>query len=260
VLLTVSSLPAGKLWIYTNYDCNLTCRYCVARSSPRAPRRAIGLERALRLVDEAESLGFNEIFFTGGEPLLLAEIYAMLAYASARLPTTLLTNAMLLRGARLEQLSAVRNPHLTVQVSLDGASPAAHDAYRGAGTWQRTMEGIRLLLERGFHVRISTTETPENTGTLEDLRVFVQSLGISAADHFVRPLARAGFSQEGIEVSRECVVPELTVDADGVYWHPLTTDAAMRISEQIFPLADALGLVQALLAEQAAEQPKTTFT
>ena len=33
-----ASLP-WKLWIYTNYDCNLRCSYCVARSSPNAPRR-----------------------------------------------------------------------------------------------------------------------------------------------------------------------------------------------------------------------------
>ena len=50
--------PAGdtpafpwKLWIYTNYDCNLRCSYCVAKSSPNAPRRAIGLANAKQLVD-----------------------------------------------------------------------------------------------------------------------------------------------------------------------------------------------------------------
>ena len=26
-----------KLWIYTNYDCNLRCSYCVAKSSPNTP-------------------------------------------------------------------------------------------------------------------------------------------------------------------------------------------------------------------------------
>ena len=29
-----------KLWIYTNYDCNLSCTYCVAEASPRAPAAA----------------------------------------------------------------------------------------------------------------------------------------------------------------------------------------------------------------------------
>ena len=90
-----------KLWIYTNYDCNLRCTYCVAKSSPNAPRRAIGLENVKRLVDEAVTLGFEHIFFTGGEPFLLNDLYDMLAYSSARIKTSVLTNAMLLRSQRL---------------------------------------------------------------------------------------------------------------------------------------------------------------
>ena len=98
------SLPLAfqwKLWIYTNYDCNLKCSYCVAKSGPNVPRRALGLENVKRLVDEAVELGFEHIFFTGGEPFILDEIYEMVAYSSARVKTTVLTNAMLLRGRRL---------------------------------------------------------------------------------------------------------------------------------------------------------------
>src|SRR5581483_12321014 len=106
-----------KLWIYTNYDCNLRCAYCVAKSSPNAPRRAIGLANVRRLVDEAVALGFTDVFFTGGEPFILNEIYDMLAYASARVKTTVLTNAMILRGSRLDRLAAIANDNLIVQVS-----------------------------------------------------------------------------------------------------------------------------------------------
>ena len=42
---------AWKLWIYTNYDCNLRCTYCVAKSGPNVPRRAIGLENTKKLID-----------------------------------------------------------------------------------------------------------------------------------------------------------------------------------------------------------------
>ena len=75
-----SSSPAflWKLWLYTNYDCNLKCSYCVAKSGPKVPRRALGLENVRRLVDEAVSLGFADVFITGGEPFMLEEIYEML--------------------------------------------------------------------------------------------------------------------------------------------------------------------------------------
>ena len=46
--------PVGsRLWLYTNFDCNLSCDYCCVRSSPKAPRRALGLERIRRIAGEA---------------------------------------------------------------------------------------------------------------------------------------------------------------------------------------------------------------
>ena len=247
---TPESAPAGppglsfsKLWIYTNYDCNLRCTYCLAESTPGAPRRAIGLDSVRCLVDEAVELGFAEIHFTGGEPFLLDDIYEMLAYASARLRTGVLTNAMLLRGRRLERLCAIANDWLRIQVSLDGATADDHDAYRGRGSWAKTVEGIRLLREAGFRVCLSTTETPANTLRLAEICALHGSLGIPEEDHFVRPLARRGFSTEGLEVSMLTLAPEVTASADGIFWHPLSTDPDMQVSKAAFPLAEAVARI-----------------
>ncbi len=258
-----------KLWIYTNYDCNLRCSYCVAKSSPNTPRRAIGLASAQRLVDEAIELGFVHIFFTGGEPFLLNDIYDMLAYASARIKTSVLTNAMLFKQkvpgtdkTRLDKLSEIANENLIVQVSLDGGRPEDHDAYRGAGAWAKTIEGIKLLQERGFRVRLSTTETPINSPHLGLICAFHRSLGIPDEDHFIRPLAKRGYSREGLELGMANLVPELTVNLDGVFWHPLSTDIDMQVSRKIFPLAAAKQTVQTQLAEIArtGAAPLMTFT
>ncbi len=266
-----TALPAlqWKLWIYTNYDCNLRCSYCVAKSSPNAPRRAIGLANAQRLVDEAVALGFDHVYFTGGEPFLLNDIYDMLAYSSARAPTTVLTNAMLFRqklpggnGTRLDRLCEIAHDNLIVQVSLDGGRPEDHDAYRGPGTWEKTVAGLRLLQERGFRVRLGTTETPVNSAHLDKLCEFHRSLGIPDEDHFVRPLAKRGYSREGIELGMHNLIPELTVNLDGVFWHPLSTDADMQVSRQIFPLATAVERVRSQLAviAQTGAVPLMTFT
>jgi MoaA/NifB/PqqE/SkfB family radical SAM enzyme len=241
-----------KLWIYTNFDCNLSCSYCVAESTPRAPRNAIGLDNALRIVDEAVDLGFSELFFTGGEPFILDEIYEMLAYASARLKTTVLTNAMLFNGRRLTRLCAIAHPNLQVQVSLDGGRPEHHDAYRGPGTWNKTVQGIKTLQENGFNVRLSSTETPANSDHLDELHEFRRSLGIAEDNHFVRPLARRGFSTEGLEVGPGSLVPEVTVTINGIYWHPLASPSSedMRVTQQIFPLSAAVNCIQKNLEAQ----------
>ena len=253
-----------KLWLYTNFDCNLRCTYCVAESTPTVPRRALGLQNVQRLVDEAVELGFEKILLTGGEPLMLPDIFDMLAYSSARLKTTLLTNAMLLRGTRMEKLCAVNNKNLSIQVSLDGGSAEPHDAYRGAGSWAKTIDGIERLQANDFHVLISTTETPANTAHLEELHAFRRSLGIADEDHFVRPLARRGFSQQGLEVGTDTLIPEVTVTIDGVYWHPLVSpsDTDMLVRRQIFPLSTAVECIQQQLDGEAgaAENDREEFT
>lgn len=240
-----------KLWIYTNYDCNLRCSYCVAKSSPNAPRRAIGLNNVRQLVDEAAVLGFDHVFFTGGEPFLLPDIYEMLGYSAQRMQTSVLTNAMIIRGPRLEKLRAIQHPNLILQVSLDGGIAEHHDAYRGKGTWDKTVEGIRLLQEAGFHVRLSTTETPANSAHIDQVHAFRESLGIPAGHHFIRPLAKRGYSKEGVELSMGNLVPEVTVNLDGVFWHPLSTDADMQVSKKMFPLRTSVERIQTQLDEIA---------
>jgi len=169
---------------------------------------------------------------------------------------------MVLRGQRLEQLAAIANDNLIVQVSLDGGEAAHHDAYRGAGTWAKTVEGIRLLQSRGFRVRLSTTETPANSSHLEQISAFRRSLGIPEEDHFVRPLAKRGYAKEGLELHMGNLVPELTVNLDGVFWHPLSTDSDMQVSKKLFPLAAAYERVrqQLDLMARTGAAPQMTFT
>lgn len=249
-----SQVPSvsNKLWIYTNFDCNLWCTYCVAESSPRTTRRALSFEEIQQLLDEAEPLGFERLFFTGGEPFILDDIYIKLAYASNRFPTTVLTNAMLFHGKRLQKLRNIANDNLSIQVSLDGAQAEHHDAYRGEGTWVKTVDSIKQLKADGFHVCISTTETQANKTQIDELRAFVHELGIAEQDHFVRPLARRGFSEEGLEVGVDDLLPEVTVSADGVYWHPLISpsDGDMLVSRQVSPLAKAVECIQKRLVSQ----------
>ncbi len=250
-----------KLWLYTNYDCNLRCSYCVAKSSPNAPRRALGLANVQRLVDEAVELGFSEVFFTGGEPFILNDIYEMLAYTSALVKTTVLTNAMILRGARLDKLCHIANDNLVVQVSLDGGRAEHHDAYRGRDSWAKTVDSIKLLQERGFRVRLSTTETPANSPHLAEVCEFHRGLGIPDEDHFIRPLARRGYSREGLELDMCNLLPEVTANLDGIFWHPLSTDADMLVSRKLFPLAESVKRIQQQLEVLAqGGVPLLTFT
>jgi MoaA/NifB/PqqE/SkfB family radical SAM enzyme len=254
-----------RLWVYTNFHCNLACDYCAVASSPKAAVRAMPLGRFQALVDEAVAEGFTEIYLTGGEPFLHPDIIAMAGYASARLPTVLLTNAMLLRGRRLDGLTALAGRGtLTIQTSLDGARPQTHDAHRGAGSWARTLDGIRQAVALGFPVRVAMTETAANTAEVGDAARLLAGLGVPRGAFAVRPMLRRGLSATGQDIDAETTIPELTVSTDGLHWHPAGADAAsspdMLLAGPGTPLAAGKRLVAerfftARLADGSLPQP-----
>jgi uncharacterized radical SAM superfamily Fe-S cluster-containing enzyme len=236
--------PVGsRLWLYTNFDCNLHCDYCCVRSSPSAPRRELGLARVQRIAREAAELGVKEIFVTGGEPFLLEDIGEILLSCTAAAPTTVLTNGMLFAGRRADSLRALPRDRVVLQISLDSPTPKLHDLHRGRGTWARAREGIQHARAQGFRVRLAATVS--NDAEIEEFRQFLDEEKIAAEDRVVRRIALRGVASEGVAVSRSDLVPEVTITAEGVYWHPVgAEDADLLVTRDIFPLSESFAAVR----------------
>jgi len=236
--------PIGsRLWLYTNFDCNLRCDYCCVRSSPSAPRRALGLARVRQIAREAKDLGVEEIFVTGGEPFLLEDIGEILLACAAALPTTVLTNGMLFTGRRAEALRGLPRDRVVLQISLDSATPQLHDLHRGAGTWARTREGIQFARSLGFRVRLAATVSTD--AEAEEFRQFLDEESVAEADRVIRRIALRGLATEGVALSRSDLVPEITITAEGVYWHPVgAEDSDLLVTREIFPLAESFAAVR----------------
>jgi organic radical activating enzyme len=238
------SRPLGsRLWLYTNFDCNLRCDYCCVRSSPFAPRRGLGLARIERIAREASALGVTEIFVTGGEPFLVPDIAEILIACIAAAQTTVLTNGMLFSGSRLRALLSLPRDRIALQISLDSATPEGHDRHRGPGTWARAWEGIQLARARGFRVRVAATVSTETEA--DAFRIFLDTQQIAEEDRVIRKIARRGFATEGLALARADLVPEITITADGVYWHPVgADDSDLLVTREIFPLSRAFAAVR----------------
>ena len=236
--------PVGsRLWLYTNFDCNLCCDYCCVRSSPKAPRRALGIERVRRIACEAAELGVSEIFVTGGEPFMLPEIGEILAVCAAAAPTTVLTNGMLFAGRRLEMLRSLPRERVKLQISLDSPTPERHDSHRGKGTWARTREGIERARAEGFRVRLAATVSTD--AEAEEFRCFLDAHHVSEEDRVIRRIALRGFATQGIALAKADLVPEVTITAEGVFWHPVgAEDNDLLVSREIFPLANSFAAVR----------------
>jgi pyruvate-formate lyase-activating enzyme len=242
--------PIGsRLWLYTNFHCNLHCNYCCVRSSPQAPRRELGAGRVARIADEAAALGVRELFITGGEPFLLPDIDEIAIMCAAAAPTTVLTNGMLFQGRRLDRLRRMPRARVTLQISLDSPTPERHDTQRGAGSWTRAIEGIRIARDEGFRVRLAATVASDDDGAR--FAAFLDSEGIPPPDRLIRPIVLRGFAQQGLALSRSDLVPEVTITSEGVYWHPVgAEDEDLLVTREIFPLADAFERVRLAFAHE----------
>ncbi len=240
-----------RLWIYTNFDCNLSCDYCCVRSSPLTPRCALGIDEITRLISEAVELEFKHVFMTGGEPFILPNITQIINASSSFLPTTVLTNGMLFVGPRLRALETLPRDGVTLQISLDSPTPEVHDLHRGLGSWAKARAGIVTARKLGFRVRVAASASTQQQ--LSTMNEFLENQGIPPEDRVLRQIALRGNAKTGLAMARPELIPELTVTSQGVYWHPVgATDDDFLISKQISPLSAALDQARHMLAEDGA--------
>src|SRR5262249_15315367 len=101
--------PLGsRLWLYSNFDCNLACTYCFAEASPRTMARRMPVDLVRAAVTEFVADGGTEVMITGGEPFLHPELHQIVDEVIARVPVTILTNGMVYqRGNRYRTLEAL---------------------------------------------------------------------------------------------------------------------------------------------------------
>lgn len=235
---------ASRVWIYTNFDCNLKCDYCCVRSAPGIPRRELGLDRIETIAGEAAEMGVKDMFLTGGEPFLLPYIDRAVIACTNAAPTTLLTNGMLFRGRRRSLLEAMPRANFALQISLDSAQPERHDRHRGAGSWQRAIEGIKIARAAGFRVRVASTIGLEDRNEMEEekeMHELCDQIGIDRGDRIIRRVAKRGRANEGVVLTTEGLIPEITYTDRGVFWHPVgADDPDMMIADRVIPLSAAV--------------------
>jgi len=213
----------GRVWLYSNYHCNLTCSYCLTESGPGVQRRELSPARMVEVAEQAADLGFTDLGLTGGEPFLLPTMPETLARLGAVLPTVALTNGTLFTGRRLAAAEVLAGARVALQISLDSAEPDDNDRARGPENFAKVVAAVPALVERGITVRIATTQSEDEPADMARLCALHRDLGVPDSDHVVRPIIARGRAEAaglGVEVRPEDLPAELTVTADGAFWSP----------------------------------------
>ncbi len=138
-----------KLYLYLTFDCPSRCPFCYADGGSRHVD-ALCAERFSSIVSEAVELGYEDVTFLGGEPLVYPEIgrlLELLAGISHGETRFVLRTSFGLPVAR-ERLDALCAVFDKIVVSIDGRRQR-HDANRGAGCWDNATEAAAYCARRG---------------------------------------------------------------------------------------------------------------
>jgi MoaA/NifB/PqqE/SkfB family radical SAM enzyme len=165
------------------HACNLRCGFCYTDSPRHTLLRTPDLpdEDWHRIAREAADLGVIELVLTGGEPFLRRDlVLALLEEMSGReVGLTLNTNGWFVDDEIADRLAEV--PGLQVDISIDGATPALHDASRGVpGSWRRAVEATGRLLDRGVRVQVVHVVTPVNEHSFDAMLEQMWTLGATS--------------------------------------------------------------------------------
>jgi radical SAM protein with 4Fe4S-binding SPASM domain len=219
--------------IETTFRCNLNCVHCYVNepASARAVReQELSLERLKELIDEIVDEGCLDLLFTGGEVLLRPDFPELYLHAVSRgLRVSIYTNGTLVTE-RVAELFAAHPPAL-VEITLYGMTRETYERVtRVAGSFDRCLEGIRRLHERGLPLKLKTMVLTWNEHEVAAMREFARSLGVAFRhDSLLNPRVDCGAHRDpGLQVSPERAV---AVDLEDPVRRTAYQESYRRLSE-----------------------------
>jgi len=147
--------------------CNLRCSHCYQQNYDGQELDESKLLKIAHILEDTLNKWNRDgrVSLTGGEPFLrkdlLLKLLDFFETSSAFYWTGILTNGTLIDhdiAGQMKRFAKLKE----IQVSLDGAEANSHDALRGKGSFNKAVEGLKLLKREGFTVSIMFTLHKKN--------------------------------------------------------------------------------------------------
>jgi len=175
-----TKLSLTRVMIALTYQCQCRCEHCSAAFYRQDYKKGLENGEIIKLIVESKKLGAKEIYFFGGEPLLVPSLGDFIRYAKHESLTTRLdTNGFLLDESMSKELKEAGLDK--IGVSIDSPTEATHDQLRGInGLFKRALSGIQYCKKYNIKCYISTYVTKKNlrNGELEKMIILAKNLGV----------------------------------------------------------------------------------
>ena len=171
---TILDPPFEMAYAELTYRCNLECKHCY---NAAGDKNELSTEEWLKIIDEVYRCGCLRLLVTGGEPLLHEGFFDIVQYARGKpLTVGVLTNGTLLDGYTINRMKdlGVNGLHF----SVDGPDRYIHDEFRGAKSFEKTVDAICLALNAGLRVGVTVCVHRKNLGAGKKLVKLMETLGV----------------------------------------------------------------------------------
>jgi radical SAM protein len=179
--------------------CNLACVHCRAEAQLHRDPRELSTVEAMSVIDDIAR--FDDpptLILTGGDPMRRADLIDLIGHATERgIRCTLTPAGTPLASPR--RLEAARDAGLRrVAISLDGATPERHDAFRRVqGSFAWTLAIAQAAPALGLPLQVHTTLCRRTVDDLPAIADLVDGLGaVVWAVFCLVPTGRAAISDE----------------------------------------------------------------
>ena len=211
--------------------CPLACRHCRAGAQDHAYSDELSGAECLKVIDSLAAFSKPMIIWTGGEPMERPDLVDLIRAATARgLRSVLAPCGMLVTAERLAALKEAGV--LACSFSVDGASAATHDAFRGTwGAFEHVTKAMAVAREIGMPFQVNATVSAMNRGELPAIRDLAIQAGAQTLDlFFLVPVGRG----KGI---RDLALPASEMEATLKWAFARDAEGPLRIRETCAPQA-----------------------
>lgn len=165
--------PISGQWALTN-NCNLRCLHCYVVKKKNS--KELKFNQITDIMEQLYKEGCLELTLTGGEPFIRKDFLDIYKYAKEKgFLITIFTNGTLLNPKMVAYLE--KYPPFMIEVTLHSLNKDIFDTITNAkGSFQRCMQGIKLIMERNLPLTIKTVGMSLNKSEIHKIKDFVNRL------------------------------------------------------------------------------------
>jgi len=173
--------------------CGLACDHCRADATPARHPDELSTAEGEALLEDAARFGDGQlVVLSGGDPLARPDLDHLVSYGAEQgLRMTLTPSGTdSLTEGRVHDLADAGLSRMAL--SLDGATPASHDGFRGeAGSFEATLRAARYADAADLPLQINTTVCAETVEDLPEIAALVADLNaVMWSVFFLVPVGR----------------------------------------------------------------------